>query len=478
MSRVLVWLMRFLPKSRFVRDVALLAGGTALGQGVVVLTSPILTRLYTPEDFGILAVYTSILGIVTVVASLRYELAIPLPEDDETAATLLTLSLAIVLGMSLLTGVGVWLLGDWIAMWSNAPALRSYIWLLPLGLLGAGVYQALNYWTTRAKRFSLLGYTQALQALGQVGVQTFSGVPGLGAFGLLVGFVAGRFLGVGFLLRQVRLPRGATRPVAWVQVARRYKNFPLYTAWASLVNVVGTQAPPILFARYFSVDTAGFFSLTMRILSLPASLVGQAVGQVFYPIVAERANDPEVSRVLVERTATVLLVVSFPVFALVGLLGPELFALVFGEAWAVAGRYAQFLAPWLLLSFVSSPLSMFVLAKEKQRQAFWVTLYETLLRLLAVWAGGRLASPDWAVKFYAGAGVLISLIYVGWVLRLAGSSLVLWLARIRGFLFSSSILLAVLYFANSFLTSYGAVVMSVGSLGLFTLWSVRGVLRG
>lgn len=468
-----MWLRRFLPKSRLARDATLLAGGTALGQGVVVLASPILTRLYTPEDFGVLAVYTSILGILAVVASLRYEFAIPLAKDDETAAKLLILSLAIVLGMSLLIGVGVLLGGDWIAAWSNASTLRSYIWLLPLGLLGSGMYQALNYWITREKHFTLLGYTRVLRAFGQVGVQTLGGVFSRDAFGLIVGFVVGQFLGVGSLLRKVRLPRKEIRLEKWVEVVRRYKNFPLYTTWASLVNVVGTQVPPVLFARYFSVDTAGFFTLTMRILGLPASLVGQAVGQVFYPMIAERGDNPVGVRVMIERTATGLLVVAFPVFAFVGLWGPEFFVIAFGEAWAEAGRYAQYLAPWLFLSFISSPLSLFVLVKEKQRQAFWIALYEAFLRLFAIWVGGHWDSPDWAVKFYAGAGLIISTIYIGWVLRLAGSSLINWLIRIKSFLSISFVLLVALYFVRSIFNSCEAIAISAGSLTVFTIWFIR-----
>ncbi|MGB9859042.1 MAG: lipopolysaccharide biosynthesis protein, partial [Moorellaceae bacterium] len=124
------WLTRLkvlLPKSSFTRNVAVLTGGTAAGQAMVVLASPILTRLYTPEDFGVLAVYSSVLSIVSVVASLRYELAIPLAEDDETAANLLLLSLTIGVGVSLLTGILTWLLGDQIVTWTNTLALKPYL---------------------------------------------------------------------------------------------------------------------------------------------------------------------------------------------------------------------------------------------------------------------------------------------------------------------------------------------------------------
>ncbi len=149
MNAALARLKSLLPKSSFARNVAVIAGGTAAGQSIVVLASPIITRLYTPEEFGVLAVYTSFLGILSVLASLRYELAIPLPEKDRDAASLLVLSLGIVVFMSLFIGVGIWILGDYIIHWFNTPALHAYLWLLPLGVLMTGVYQVffrLYYW--------------------------------------------------------------------------------------------------------------------------------------------------------------------------------------------------------------------------------------------------------------------------------------------------------------------------------------------
>ena len=142
---------RFLPESAFAKNVSVLVGGTALGQVITVLASPLLTRIYTPDDFGTLAVFASFLSIAAVIASLRYELAIPLPEDDKTAANVLALSLSIVVGNSLLAGILVWLFGGKVVNVINAPQLRPYLWLLPLGIFGVGTYQVLNYWAIRKK---------------------------------------------------------------------------------------------------------------------------------------------------------------------------------------------------------------------------------------------------------------------------------------------------------------------------------------
>lgn len=123
-TRALSWLtdrIKALLKGRFARSVTVLAGGAVLGQAITVLVSPILTRLYSPEDFGVFGVYASILGIVTVIASLRYEYALPLPEDDAIAANILALCFLLLLGMTGLIALLVYGLGDRIVAWANVP---------------------------------------------------------------------------------------------------------------------------------------------------------------------------------------------------------------------------------------------------------------------------------------------------------------------------------------------------------------------
>jgi O-antigen/teichoic acid export membrane protein len=421
------------PQRGFVRNVSVLAGGTALGQGIVILASPILTRLYTPEDFGILAVYTAILGIVVVMASLRYELAIPLPKEHSLAANLLVGALALIGIISLLTVMAIWSFGHSIVQLTNTPLL-PYLWLIPIGVALTGSLQVFSYWASRNGQFTLIAYTKSLQGAGLVGVQLLAGLFGMGPLGLIAGTIVGGAVGLGMLIRR-RTPIAPDTSNRGVLTALgRYRKFPLYNLWGALMNVGGLQAAPLLLASFFSPAVAGYYSLTLRVLSLPAALVGQAVGQVFYPTVAKGLHNQDVTRSLVVKTATALLSISLPVFLIITLVGPELFRFVFGADWEQAGTYASLLAPWLLLSFVSSPLSTFVLAKEKQRQAFLITLYETGLRIGALAVGAFFSSSLLAVGLYSAAGWLISFIYIGWILRLAGSSYGQWLAPIKSYL--------------------------------------------
>ncbi|HBT47661.1 MAG TPA: polysaccharide biosynthesis protein [Peptococcaceae bacterium] len=473
MNAAFARLKALLPKSSFARNVAVLAGGTAVGQAIVVLASPILTRLYTPEDFGVLAVYSSLLGILSTVAALRYELAIPLPEKDEDAAALVVLSLIIVLGMSLLVGLGVWLGGEQVARWVNAETLRPHLWLLPVGMGFVGTYQVLNYWTTRRKLFDVVSLTKLTQSGTQVAVQLVSGALGVTPLGLIIGHIAGQSAGIGVLFRRSGVSLRLFPANKLVALARQHWKFPVFNSWGALINIVGIQAAPLLLTTYFGTAISGLFMLTMRVLTLPASLIGNAVAQVFYPTIAAQTQKPEAVRTLLARASTALLPVAFAIFALVGLWGRELFALIFGAEWLEAGLYASYLSPWLFLNFISSPLSTFVLAKGRQDTAMWITLYETVLRLSVLLFAGFMGSPLLAVRLYGLAGMVISGVYISWIFRLAGSSIWIWLSSIRSYVFAAVLLLTALSSLKAVTAPPVSFGLSVVGIGLFTIWSVK-----
>ena len=241
MSHLLASLRRLLPRHRFARSVSILAGGTALAQFLGILAAPLLTRLYSPEDFGILAAFVALqqyrhqapvgvewpttfdpaqwfvlvalLAIVGVISTLRYDAAIPLPGSDREAAHVLGLSFCALGFFALLTSMGVYFWGDSIAGLIKLPELAPYLWLLPIGIILAGLYEVLNYWGIRVRAFPLMARSKLYQVIAQLGVQL--GCFSLGPFGLLLGQTIGSGAGaMGFatfltrqrwaLLRQLR----------------------------------------------------------------------------------------------------------------------------------------------------------------------------------------------------------------------------------------------------------------------------------
>ncbi len=411
MNSFLARLKTRLPLGRFGWNVATLAGGTALGQALVVLVSPLLTRLYSPTDFGGLAVYTSLLSIAVTLASLRYELAIPLPEKDTTAANLLALSLLIVLVISLLVGGVVWLFGAQIVAWTNATYIGPYLWLLALGVLGAGTYQALNYWAVRREYFTRIAQTKLNQAIGMVATQIGIGALVSGPLGLLAGDVVGRASGSATLATQaLRKDRQALRsisPSQMRQAGQRYRRFPLLSSGSGLLNSAGVQLPPLLFAAFYGPQVAGWLALGNRVMTAPITLIGQSVAQVYYSEASRLAQEnPSALHRLFWRTATRLFAAGVIPVILLCFGGSWLFSLIFGSPWRMAGLFMQILALQYLAQFVVVPLAKTLTILERQDiQLYWDAARLVLVvgSLVASWA---LGAPDWVAVVAYGAALL------------------------------------------------------------------------
>jgi O-antigen/teichoic acid export membrane protein len=359
-----------LPKGRLRRAVTVSVTGAALGQLIVLAASPLVTRLYTPEDFGVLGVFSALLGILGIAVSLRYELAIPLAEDSASVVNLLALSLVVTLVLSLLIGVTLWPWGEVITAWLNAEALQPLLWLLPVGLLASGCSRALTHWAIRRQAFGRMTRNEISRCLGRVVTQVGFGFLILGPFGLLVGQIIGQSAGIstlalafyrteGQLLRTIRL-----RGIA--QAAVRFAKLATFGTGAALLNNGGRLAPALLVAALYGVEVAGWFALAQRILTTPL-LLSAAVARVYLseaPRLARAGGDG----IYVLFKATTWRLLAFGVLSLgvVVVAGPQLFGLVFGTVWTEAGRFAQFLAFMSLGQVVIGPVAQTLTVLERQ----------------------------------------------------------------------------------------------------------------
>lgn len=457
-------------KGNFFRQVVVLSGGTALSQALLILTAPLLTRLYTPETFGFFAIFTAVLSLILVMAAGRYEMAIPLASDEITAANLLGLSLSLGVLTASIFGLSLSYLNTLLPI-----PHANYIGLWVLGIVGAGSYQALRYWCTQQQRFALISMTQVQQAVTQVVVQISFGLVQAGSFGLIVGYLVAQWLGAGILVKSSRHVLALLDFAKWGAIAQQYCHFPLYFSWASLLNVMGWQIPALLFARYFSIEVAGSYALTLRVLGMPSVLLGQAIMQVFYPRVAQA--EPQVVKALIERLIKVLFVLGFPGFALIWLQGPTLFQLIFGEDWRQAGYYARWLSPWFMLAFIASPLSTFALVKSKQRQALWLTGYETSLRLIAISIGILFDSVTIALQLLSAAGVLICLVYIIWILQLAGSSIRKIVVHLNAIILIGLLIVVSLLLLKSILLPAWSLGLSILTLSIFMYQALQRIIN-
>jgi O-antigen/teichoic acid export membrane protein len=400
----------------------MLVGGTASAQILLVLVSPILTRLYSPQDFGLLAVYASLLALINVVSSLRYGLAIPLPEYAEDAAHVVILCLILIVFSGLLTGVLILLFGDSIAKKLGVPILSDHLWLLPLGVLFAGAYTVFNYWGVRTKRFASIAATKLWQGIVTIVVQlTFYK---LGSIALLVGQVAGHGMGTTRLAAPA-IATGEFKRVTWrgvLSAASRYRRFPIYSTWEGFGSKAGVELPPILFASLFGPGAAGLYALSNRVLQLPVSLVGTAVGQVFFAEAAEARRTGKIGS-LVDKMHNILAHIGMGPSLILIVVAPDLFTVVFGADWREAGEFARWMTPWLYLVFVSSPLSTLFAVFEKQNQAL---VFQSILlasRVSALVIGAMIGDLMCTVMLFSAVSAVCWLGFLFWIAHIAGNSL-------------------------------------------------------
>ena len=467
---------RILPKKTFARGVSVLVGGTAAAQLLSLLAAPVLTRLYTPDDFGLLAVYGGLLALISVVSSLRYELAIPLPEDDQEAANVVVLCLLLVFGTSVLSALVLLFFGANLAQALGSPQLAGYFWLLPMGVLLGGTYTVFNYWSIRTKCFATVAVTRIRQALATIVIQLLAFKAG--GVALLFAQVAGQSVGTASLAKPA-LERPLFTSVTWCgifRIATRYRRFPLFSTPGALFNNAGSTLNPVLISALFSTAAAGVFSLSHRVISMPMGLVGSAIGQVFLSQSVDANRAGTLGSLVVEVQSRLIRIALPPTMILI-LFGPDLFGFIFGQEWYKAGEFSRWMAIWLFFQFIVSPLSMIfsVLSKEHQYVVWQGALF--VLSISSLLSG----------SIFASVGVGVALLSMTSAVCYAALSIWLWLVSgasiinvLKGFVVS--LLTCILCFIPALIVLFlgGNLVFSIigitASLFLVALYFLK-VLR-
>ncbi|HIF59725.1 MAG: lipopolysaccharide biosynthesis protein [Gammaproteobacteria bacterium] len=366
---------RLKPKSEFSRNVLTLMTGTALAQALPIAVAPILTRIYTPEDFGLLALFLAVFAVLSAVVTGRYEMAVMAQENEFQAENMVFLSILVALTMLVLTGLPVLFFSREIAVLLGDERIEFWLYFLPILLFASGVYQSIDYWLNRQKKYRNMAGNKLLKAGGISLVQLLVGY--VNSAGLIIGSLVGWSLATLFVVKRSKLNFNVFN---WKEIKRlgvRHRDYPLFQAPFSVLNSLSTQAPIFFIMKFFEASMVGFFSMVNKILSAPAALIAKSIGQVFFQRISEHARQsPELLMGDILHVALKLLVIALLVFSPVLFLGPEIFSVVFGEEWGVAGEFAQVLVFAVVVKFVVSPLSIVFLAIDKIRVgSLWQFIY-------------------------------------------------------------------------------------------------------
>lgn len=352
------------------RSIVVLLGGTIVGQSINVLVSPILTRLYSPEDMGRLGLYLAFIGIVSVAVSLGYETGIVSANESTEAAYLVLASAVFMIPMSLIAVIVMQSLMRLSLFGLDGLPSYSAVMVCPSLLMGSA-FIILRYWCVRERRFGVISKVVVLQNGGRCTLQVGLGSLNLGWTGLLLSDVLGRIVGLASMLRSTwRSITEALLPLRYsiaLKTLYSHRKCPTYYVPSALIDALGQNLSIPLIAQFYGGEAAGHVFLVQRVLSLPVALVSGSVADVFHGRIAICAREePRQVRRLFFHTAGGLLALGIGPVALLMLFGPKLFGWAFGRVWAAAGLLASALAPWALAQLVVVPLSRLLFVFQRQ----------------------------------------------------------------------------------------------------------------
>lgn len=396
-------------RSGFVSAVVALIGGTVIAHALTAAALPVLSRLYSPSDFGLLAVLSGAVALVAVAAGLRYDIAVAIPDDDDDALHLAALAAICTATVSAVLGIIIAIAPQGVASLLGQPSLAPLLWLMPVGVLLASLYSALQFWHGRRRQFTLLARTRVVQAGCSSGTQIGLGWLGAGPAGLLSGLVVNPGLAVVSLgwpllreVRRLRLPRLRS-------VAIQYSRFPKYSSLEALANSATIQLPIIMIAALAARSEAGFLAMAMYAMQAPMALMGSAIGQVFVSGAPAEHRAGRLGIFTAEIVAGLMKVGIGPLLS-AGLLAPGLFALVLGSEWERAGHMVLWMTPWFIMQFLAAPVSMALHVAGHQRSALVLQVAGIAIRVGAVLLATAV-DVGYVVEAYALSGFVFYLAY-------------------------------------------------------------------
>jgi len=383
----MVMINRFKPKSEFSRNVLTLMTGTTIAQAIPIAISPILTRIYTPEDFGIFALYMSLASILSLMATGRYELAIMLPKKDEDAINIVALSILISFFVSFISFLIVFIFNVQITNLLGNPEISNWLYFIPVTVLLTGVYQSFNYWSNRKKQYKRLATSRVIQSVTTATTNLTMGFNSLGSSGLILGGVLGQGMATTILARMVwREDANQLKDLnrlKMVVLIKKYKKLPIFNLPNALIDGLRLSGISILIAKFFTTATLGQFSLAWKMVQTPMSLIGSSLSQVFFQKVASSKKSD--LHLIIKNYTLRAIFISAPIFIIIYFFAIDIFIIVFGENWKLAGEVASILSPWLFFNFLTMPMANIFIILNRQEIVLIVSILYMLIPISILW---------------------------------------------------------------------------------------------
>lgn len=373
-------------QKKYFKDFVTILSGNTISQLIPFILAPILSRIFAPEEFAMLANFLALSTLFGIVAAGRMELAIPIPKSH-TEAQNITVTGLVILGFITLLSLLVLPYKAQISAFYDSPSLSEYLWLVPIAVFSIGLLGITNYWVLRKGNYSVLSIGKVVQALLNNGLAAWLGYIGWGVYGLIVGWITSQFVGIFILLIASKLTfrRKNYNVITVKSTLKEYKDFPMINSLHAFSDIFATQFILYwLITSYFGLFQLGLFSMMNKYVRAPIGLITNSVSQLFYKEASSGISENKDIRPVFFRTIRTSSIFAVPFVIVLLFFGPELFAIYLGESWRVAGVYAQYFSPVLIMLFITSPVSGIPILFNMQKKAFLFALLSHSVSLVGL----------------------------------------------------------------------------------------------
>ncbi|TVR95935.1 MAG: hypothetical protein EA406_13110 [Rhodospirillales bacterium] len=350
------------PIENILRGMATLAMGSVVAKAISLAAMPILTRLYTPADFGVLSVFTAVVSILVPVLSLTYLVALPIPRSERLAINMFALACSINILMSAIVLVLIWSVGPTILTIVSMESMIPYWWVVFIGVVCASYSQIIRMWATRRRAYRALSKVEVVQTLSGSIVKLILGVLAVQPLGLVIGGIVSQSGGIVTLTRvfyqdlKICLPYVTMRRM--LSCASVFRGFPYFRLPSQLLLVISSKALIMFVAVVFDAEITGQVGLALMAVAFPMIILGDAISRPYYAEIAKlgRGAAHQVRIMTIAIIKRMLLLGAAPAIILM-VSGPEIFAVVFGSQWILAGQVASILSIYIVCAFISAPIT-------------------------------------------------------------------------------------------------------------------------
>jgi O-antigen/teichoic acid export membrane protein len=391
---------RYLKANDFVKNIAILLSGTVIAQALPVAISPLLTRIYSPNDFGLLGIYIAICSLLAVFAAGRYDFAIIEPKHDYDAELLLIGSTGLSAVFSSFLFVIFICFNNPIALLLGNKDIAPWLYTVPISVFTVSTLSIFSYWLNRKKDYKQMSVNRVVNSSSNVFLTLGLGALKLKKSGLIIGYILGQLISVVVLWRKIFKEKILFEKKEIAVVFKHYKRYPQYLIASTFLSEVSSQVPLILLTSLFSASITGYYSLANRAIALPILLIGNALGEVYRQKAAENYSKFGNCKFLYLKALTTLFGIGLIPLIVLYFFSVPLFSFVFGEQWIISGEIAKLTSFLVFFQLLSTPLAYTITLDQSQKYDLLLQIGRAIFSISAIIVGYYYSSYYKAILFY------------------------------------------------------------------------------